>query len=101
MTKKEMAQALAQQCDLSQQKALEILSALFDTADGKGIIASELDKQGEKVTIPGFGTFSTRVRKARTGKNPGSNEEIKIPARRYAYFTPGKTLKERVQDVQD
>lgn len=98
MTKKEMAQALAQQCDLSQQKALEILTALFDTAEG-GIIASELDKEGEKVTIPGFGTFATRRREARQGKNPGSNEPITIPARRYAYFTPGKTLKERIQKV--
>lgn len=97
MTKKEMAQALALQCGLSQQKALEILTALFDTGEGKGIIASELDKEGEKVTIPGFGTFSTRRREERQGKNPGSNEVITIPARRYAYFTPGKTLKERIQ----
>lgn len=101
MTKKEMAQALAQQCDLSQQKALEIITALFDTADGKGIIATELDKEGEKVTIPGFGTFATRRREARQGKNPGSNEVITIPARRYAYFTPGKTLKERIQNVSE
>ncbi len=97
MTKKEMAQALAQQCDISQQKALEVLTAIFDASEGAGIIAKELDKEGNKVTIPGFGTFSTRTRAKRTGRSPSTGEKIEIPARRYAYFTPGKTLKERVQ----
>lgn len=98
MTKKEMAQELAKACNISQQKALEILTALFDTTEGKGIIANELDKADAKVVIPGFGSFSTRSRAERQGKNPGSNEVITIPARRYAYFTPGKTLKERIQN---
>lgn len=95
MTKKEMAQKLAKKCDLSQQKALEVISTIFETADGEGIIAVELDA-GRKVTIPGFGTFGTRTRAARVGKNPSTQEDIKIPKRTYAYFTPGKTLKERV-----
>ena len=99
MSKREMAQALAKACELSQQKALEVITAIFDTTDGNGIIASELDKADGKVTIPGFGTFSTRSRAERQGKSPSTSEVITIPARRYAYFTPGKTLKERIQST--
>ena len=96
MTKKEMAQKLAKECDLSQQKALEVLTTLFDATDGQGIIAQELDGE-HKVTIPGFGTFSTRERAERQGKNPANGETITIPKRRYVHFSPGKTLKERIQ----
>ncbi len=97
MNKKELAAKLAKTCDISQAKAGEIINAIFDSRPGKGIIAVELDA-GRKVTIPGFGTFGTRKRAARTGTNPASKEKISIPARTYPYFRPGKTLKERVSD---
>ena len=49
--------------------------------------------RGEKVSLPGFGTFSVSRRSARKGRNPKSGEEIKIPARHYARFKPGSDLK--------
>jgi DNA-binding protein HU-beta len=47
--------------------------------------------------IPGFGTFGTRKRAARKGTNPATGKKIDIPAKNYAYFKPGKTLRERVE----
>ena len=95
MNKKELAAKLAKKVGLSQAKAAEVVNAIFDARSGKGIIATELDA-GKKVTIPGFGTFGTRRRGARTGTNPATKAKIQIPARTYPYFRPGKTLKERV-----
>lgn len=96
MTKKEMAAKLAKKTDISVAKATEVLNAIFDATPGNGIIAVELDA-GRKVTIPGFGTFSTRSRGARRGTNPLTGAKIEIAARTYAAFKPGKTLRERVQ----
>ncbi len=97
MNKKEMAAKLAKKSGLTQAKAMEVLNLIFDAEPGKGIIAVELDA-GRKVTIPGFGTFGTRSRAARTGTNPSTGEKIEIAAKKYAFFKPGKTLRERVED---
>jgi DNA-binding protein HU-beta len=94
MNKKELAAKLAKTTGLTQSKSMDVLNALFD-AKGKGIIPSELDN-GKKVTVPGFGTFGTRKRAARTGTNPSTKAKIKIAAKNYPYFRAGKTLKERV-----
>ncbi|MCB9520533.1 MAG: HU family DNA-binding protein [Myxococcales bacterium] len=97
MTKKEMAAKLAKKTDISVAKANEILTAIFEANPGEGIIAVELDA-GRSVTIAGFGTFGTRSRAARTGTNPANGEKIAIAARKYAYFKPGKTLRDRVAE---
>ncbi|NLG09552.1 MAG: HU family DNA-binding protein [Deinococcales bacterium] len=96
MNKTELAEKLAKKVDLSVAKAKEVVDAIFSTADGKGIIAVELDA-GRKVQITGFGTFETRRRPARKGVNPGTGKEISIPAKNYAAFRVGKGLKERVE----
>lgn len=96
MTKKEMAAKLAKKTGLSVAKANEVITALFDATPGNGIIAVELDGGG-KVTVPGFGTFGSRKRAARTGTNPSNGKKIKIPERNYVFFRVGKTLKERVE----
>ena len=95
MNKKQMAAQLAKQTGLSHAKAAEVVNAIFDAENRRGIIAIALDAGG-KVTLPGFGTFGTKRRKARTGTNPASGKKISIPAKAYAYFKPGKTLRERV-----
>jgi DNA-binding protein HU-beta len=51
-------------------------------------------RQGDKVNISGFGTFSVSSRKARTGRNPKTGESIEISASRAAKFKAGKTLKD-------
>lgn len=96
MNKTEMAEKLAKKSDLSKAKALEVVNAIFDTAPGEGIIAVELDA-GRKVAITGFGTFDTKRRPKRTGRNPATGQEIELPAKTYPVFKAGKGLKDRVE----
>lgn len=96
MNKTEMAMKLAKRAGLSQGQASEILDILFSAQPGKGIIATALDAD-EKVTVPGFGTFSAKQRGERQGRNPATGETITIPAKKYVHFKPGKTLRERVE----
>jgi DNA-binding protein HU-beta len=53
--------------------------------------------KGDSVTITGFGTFKVVKRKARTGRNPQTGEEIKIKATKAPKFTPGKAFKDAVK----
>lgn len=97
MNKTEMAEKLAKKADISKAKAAEIVEIIFSSKPGEGILAVELDA-GRKVNISGFGTFSTKSRSARQGRNPATGETITIPARKYAHFAPAKGLKDRVVD---
>ncbi|MCB9764383.1 MAG: HU family DNA-binding protein [Alphaproteobacteria bacterium] len=96
MNKKELAQKLAKKTGLTQVKAMEVVNAIFAAESGGGIIATELDA-GRKVTIPGFGTFGTRRRAARTGTNPSSGKPLEIPAKTVVFFRVGKNLATRVE----
>lgn len=96
MKKQEFAARLAKDCDLTQAKAAEVIDAIFDTAPGKGIIASVLDTGGD-MPIVGFGTFKTRATKARTGRNPQTGAAIQIKASKAVGFSAGKGLKDRVK----
>lgn len=97
MNKSEMAAKLAKKADMTQAKATEVVNAIFDTKDGQGIIATELDA-GRKVSLPGFGSFGTKYRGARTGRNPATGETITIEGKTYPYFKAGKGLKDRVAE---
>jgi DNA-binding protein HU-beta len=97
MNKQEMAEKLAKKVDISQAKAAEVVDAIFSTKPGHGIIAVELDA-GRKVSIYGFGTFETRSRSAREGRNPATGQTITIAAKKYAKFVPAKGLKDRVAE---
>lgn len=96
MTKDEFATKLAKQNDLSKQQARDIIDSIFATDPRHGIIATELDA-GRDFTITGFGTFGTRRRKARMGRNPQTGEKIQIPAMTIPTFKAGKGLKDRVR----
>lgn len=93
MNKTELTEALARATDTSKADAQRTIDALFDT-DG-GIITKAL-KRSQKVQITGFGTFETRQRKARMGRNPRTGEKIRIPASRTVSFRGGKGLKDAV-----
>ncbi len=95
MNKSEMADKLAGKADISKAKAAEIIDHIFSTKPGEGIIAVELDA-GRKVNITGFGSYSTKNRSARMGRNPATGETIQIPAKKYAHFSAAKGLKDRV-----
>ena len=89
MNKSELIDHIASQAELSKIDAGKAVDALVDG------IAMSL-RQGKKVTLVGFGTFSTSDRKARTGRNPRTGESIEIEAKRVARFKPGKELADRV-----
>ena len=95
MNKTELAEKLATKCDLSKVKASEIVDCIFSTASGHGIIAIELNA-GRDVVITSFGTFTSKHRAARIGRNPASGEAIQLPAKNYATFKAGKGLKDCV-----
>ena len=96
MTKDEFAAKLAGQTGLTKAKAGEVLNSIFSTESGKGLIAVELDASRD-FTITGFGTFGTRDRKARMGRNPQTGAAIQIPAMTVPTFRAGKGLKDRVR----
>lgn len=96
MNKDEFSEKLAKKTDLSKAKAREVIDCIFSTDPREGIIAIELDA-GRDFTITGFGTFGTRRRKAREGRNPRTGETIKIPAMTVPTFKAGKGLKDRVR----
>ncbi|MBI2350788.1 MAG: HU family DNA-binding protein [Deltaproteobacteria bacterium] len=87
MTKADLIDLVGSKADIPKQKAEEIVNGVFDD-----IVAAL--KNGDKVNISGFGTFSVSERKARTGRNPKTGESIQIAASRAAKFKAGKTLKD-------
>lgn len=97
MNKSELTEKLAKKADLSMKDAKNIVSMLFDTDPKSGIIAAEL-KRGRKVQITGFGTFESRKRKKRKGRNPQTGEMIDIPAAKVPAFAAGKALKDRMNN---
>jgi len=52
--------------------------------------------KGDKITLPGFGTFSMKKRAARNGRNPRTGKALKIPAKKVPHFAAGKTLRNAV-----
>ncbi|HKJ67084.1 MAG TPA: HU family DNA-binding protein [bacterium] len=92
MNKAELVDQMAQKADLSKAAAERALNAFTDT------VTETLAGYGdEKITLVGFGTFSTSERAARTGRNPQTGETINIPATTVPKFKPGKSLKEAVK----
>ena len=87
MTKADLIENIAQRHDLPRPKAEEIVNALLDD------VTSAL-KNGDKVNISGFGSFSVSARKGRTGRNPKTGEAIEIAPSRTAKFKVGKALKD-------
>lgn len=96
MNKDDFAAKLASKADLTKAKAREVIDSIFSTDAGEGIIAIELDA-GRDFTVTGFGTFGTRRRKAREGRNPRTGEKIQIAAMTVPTFKAGKGLKDRVR----
>jgi len=89
MKKPEIAAAIAAEADVTKEKAGEILNIITDEI-------TNAMSQNDPVTLIGFGTFSTRERAARTGKNPQTGQTIQIAASKTVGFKPGKALKEAV-----
>ncbi len=89
MNKAELVEAIAKNTGLSKAASEKSVKAFVD------VVSKELKKKG-KVQLVGFGTFETAKRAARTGKNPQTGAEIKIPAATVPKFKAGKALKDDV-----
>ncbi len=87
MTKADLVERVANEADMTKKDAEQLVEIIFDT------IISTLNK-GEKIELRGFGSFRLRERNSRKGRNPKTGESVEIPAKRVAYFKPGKELKE-------
>jgi DNA-binding protein HU-beta len=90
MNKEQLVQEVAKKAKVSQKEAGEILNAVIS------VVETAVAK-GDKVTLVGFGTFESRKRAARTGRNPQTGAEIKIPAKKVPAFSAGKKFKELVK----
>ncbi|MDD6309085.1 MAG: HU family DNA-binding protein [Clostridia bacterium] len=90
MNKAELVTAIAANAELSKKDAEKALVSAIS------IITDEL-AGGNKVQLVGFGTFETRQRAARKGKNPQTGAEVMIPAAKVPVFKAGKALKDSVK----
>lgn len=89
MNKTELVKAMADETQLTQKDVEKVLNSFVNQ------VSSALAKK-DKVQLIGFGTFETRKRSARTGRNPQTGEELKIKASTVPAFKAGKALKEKV-----
>lgn len=89
MNRVDLISAVAAEVDLPKNKAGEAVDAVF------GAIQAAL-KQGQDVRLAGFGTFATANRKATTGRNPRTGEQIQIGESTSVRFKAGKALKDAV-----
>lgn len=87
MNKADLIEKIAEVTGLTKKDSEASVNAFVDT------IQASL-KKGEKVAIAGFGTFDVSNRKARTGRNPQTGEEIKIAASKTPKFKAGKSFKD-------
>ncbi|MEY3369569.1 MAG: hypothetical protein RLZZ361_239 [Cyanobacteriota bacterium] len=90
MNKGELVAKISEDLDLTQKQVDQVVTALLEE------IKDQVAK-GEKITLTGFGVFQKRSRKGRTGRNPRTGEEIKIPASSVPAFSAGKQFKDTVK----
>ncbi len=88
MNKTELVNAVAE-AGMTKADAAKAVEGVFEAI-------TDALKSGDDVRLVGFGTFNVAERKASTGRNPRTGEEIQIPASKLAKFKPGKGLKDAV-----
>lgn len=89
MNKTELVEAMADAADISKAAAGRALEGMVEAI-------TNAVKNGDTVSVIGFGTFSLRERAARTGRNPKTGAEIQIPASKSPAFKAGKAFKDAV-----
>ena len=89
MNKAELVNAMATETGVSKKDVEKVLNSFIN------VVSNEMANKG-KVQLVGFGTFETRERAARTGRNPQTGEDIKIAAATTPAFKAGKALKDKV-----
>ena len=94
MNKGELVDAVAEKASVTKKQADAVLSAALEAI-------MEAVSDGDKVTLVGFGSFESRERKAREGRNPKIGAKMEIPATRVPAFSAGKLFKDRVAPDKD
>ena len=89
MNKTELIAAVAENAGMSKKDGEKAVNAVLDAITG-ALVA------GDKVQLVGFGSFETKKREARTGRNPRTKETIQIPAAKLPAFKAAKALKDAV-----
>jgi integration host factor subunit beta len=89
MTKADLVERVAVEADMTKKDAEQLVEIVLDS------IIDTLNA-GDKIELRGFGSFRVRERNSRKGRNPKTGEAVDIPAKRVAYFKPGKDLKELI-----
>jgi integration host factor subunit beta len=89
MTKADLVEKVTDLGDLTRRDGEVIVETLFDSVIGAL-------KTGDKIEIRGFGSFRTRQRNARVGRNPKTGARVDVPAKRVPFFKPSKELRDLV-----
>ncbi len=93
LTKADLIEEVLKITELPRKESETIVETIFDS-----II--EAIQKGEKIEIRGFGSFRTRQRKGRVGRNPKTGEKVEVPAKRIPFFKPSKELKDFVNSEE-
>ena len=89
MTKQDLIDKVADSSELSKKQAADVIDCVVDSI-------TDALADGDKVSLIGFGTFETRERAAREGRNPQTKEKIQIAAKIVPVFRPGKALRDKI-----
>ncbi len=89
MTKAELVDQVTSLGDLTRRDADIVVETIFD-----GMIQAL--REGDKIEIRGFGSFRTRQRNSRIGRNPKTGDRVDVPAKRVPYFKPSKDLRDLI-----
>lgn len=92
MTKAELIEEVSKVVEMTRKDSEEIVETIFDS------IVGSLHK-GEKIEIRGFGSFRTRQRQPRVGRNPKTGTRVEVPSKRIPYFKPSKELRDLVNST--
>jgi integration host factor subunit beta len=89
MTKADLIEEVSRVVEMTRKDSEVIVETIFDS------VVKSL-RTGDKIEIRGFGSFRTRERRPRVGRNPKTGERVEVPAKRIPYFKPSKELKDLV-----
>lgn len=93
MTKADLIEEVSRVVEFTRKESEVIVEAIFDS------VVKSL-REGDKIEIRGFGSFRTRQRMSRIGRNPKTGARVDVPAKRIPYFKPSKELKDLVNQEQ-
>ena len=93
MTKAELAERVAARVHLTKRQTEAIVGILL-------ACITEALREGDKVELRGFGSFRTRSRNARKGRNPKTGDAVQVPSKKVPFFKAGKELREKVGSVE-